>query len=206
MLPTTTPNDRPSPSSSSPPTRSSSSSGCPSMPLRASSPSRASMPPSPWPCTPRGDTSVRTYAFHVGFHTPTPPPHAHTHTHTQRNAARSLTFPGAGPMILRALESEYAAQTGRRLEHCALRVKVFVVFMMCRRGLYLSFFKGRVGGRGGSSLSSPLPTCRRSTLWLLNQPTQHTHIHTPLGRNGPRTSASSSSSPPQGGNGCPTPG
>ncbi len=27
-------------------------------------------------------------------------------------------------MILRALESEYAAQTGRRLEHCALRVKV----------------------------------------------------------------------------------
>lgn len=30
-------------------------------------------------------------------------------------------------MILRALESEYAAQTGRRLEHCALRVKVRVV-------------------------------------------------------------------------------
>lgn len=39
-------------------------------------------------------------------------------------AARTLSYPGNVPTVLRDIEVEYAAQMVRKLDHCALKIKV----------------------------------------------------------------------------------
>ena len=44
-----------------------------------------------------------------------------------RTVARSLTFPGTLPNVLRGLEQEYSAQTVRKLDHCIGRIKEWAI-------------------------------------------------------------------------------